>query len=73
MAEAEMLLDLGDGIKRAMAIKNIGTTELSRKTGIARSLISKYRSGAVYPSARNMAKMLDALNINLHELTEPLK
>lgn len=54
-----------------MKQKNITRGELSRKTGITPEQISKYCSGLIYPTARNLTKILNGLNVSLHEITRP--
>ena len=71
MEESLLLLEIGTGIKKVMKQKNITRGELSRKTGITPQQISKYCSGSIYPTARNLTKILNGLNVSLHDITRP--
>ena len=71
MEESLLLLEIGEGIKKVMKQKNITRGELSRKTGITPEQISKYCSGLIYPTARNLTKILNGLNVSLHDITRP--
>ena len=71
MEESLLLLEIGEGIKRVMKQKNITRGELSRKTGITPQQISKYCHGLIYPTARNLTKILNGLNASLHDITRP--
>ena len=71
MTEAALVLCIGTGIKRVMNQKHITRLELSNRTGIRPEQISKYCGGLIYPSARNLVKILNGLNTTLHEITRP--
>lgn len=71
MTEAALVLSIGMGIKRVMNQKHITRRELSNRTGIAPEQISKYCRGLIYPTVRNLVKILNGLNTTLHEITRP--
>ena len=71
MEESLLLLEIGNGIKKVMKQKNITRGELSRKTGIRPEQIGKYCGGLIYPTARNLTKILNGLNTSLHDITRP--
>lgn len=68
MTEAELLMDMGDLLIEVMKVKNITVAELSRRTGMTRPLIYRYRSGTTYPTARNLTRLLNGLNISFNEI-----
>lgn len=71
MTEAELLLDFGDALCRTMKRKNITRAELSRRTGLRRENISRYRRGGHFPQAKTLSAILSALNVSLYELMRP--
>mgnify|MGYP002802636736 CR=1 FL=1 len=55
---------IAERLKRALEIRDISQSELSRKTGIGKSSISTYLTGEYEPKQRNIYKMALALNVN---------
>ena len=48
--------------------KGISQSELSRLTGIHRTLIARYEGGVTWPGSRKLAKMADALGCSVDDL-----
>lgn len=59
-----MKADFSKRLTEAMEDKKINLSELSRKTGIDKSSISRYRSGNYDPGKRNFFRLADALEVN---------
>ena len=57
-------------LKNALSSMKITQTELSKRTGISRSLIGFYCSGKYEPKTENLYKLAKALNLNPQDLTE---
>jgi len=55
---------IADRIKQALEINNMKQADLVEKTGIGKSSISTYISGAYEPKQRNIYKIAKALNVN---------
>ena len=55
---------IAERLKKALEIRDITQSELSRKTGIGKSSISTYLTGEYEPKQRNIYKMALALNVN---------
>ena len=55
---------IAERLKRALEIRDISQSELSRKTGIGKSSISTYLTGEYEPKQKNIYKMALALNVN---------
>ena len=55
---------IAERIKEALSIRNMRQTDLVEKTGIGKSSISTYLSGAYEPKQRNIYKIAKALNVN---------
>lgn len=51
-------------LTQAMEIREISAAELARKTGISKSSISRYMSGAYNPNSVKLAKFSEALHVN---------
>lgn len=51
-------------LQKAMDIRGIKQVELVEKTGISKSAISQYLSGAFVPKQKNTYKLADALNVD---------
>lgn len=54
----------GDKLRQAMNSAEINATELSEKTGISKSTISRYLSGGYIAKQRNLLKLSRALHVN---------
>lgn len=55
---------IAERLKKALEIRDISQSELSRKTGIGKSSISTYLTGEYEPKQKNIYKMALALNVN---------
>ncbi|SDO75476.1 helix-turn-helix domain-containing protein [Clostridium gasigenes] len=55
---------IADRIKEALGIRGMKQSDLVEKTGIGKSSISTYLSGAYEPKQRNIYKIAKALNVN---------
>lgn len=55
---------ISDRIKEALKLKNMKQSDLVTKTGIGKSSISTYISGAYEPKQRNIYKIAKALNVS---------
>lgn len=53
----------GDNLRKAMEKAEINATELSEKTGISKSTISRYLSGGYIAKQRNLLKLSIALHV----------
>lgn len=51
-------------LAQAMKMRKINASQLSEKTGISRSSISRYLSGNYDPGKENFFKIAGALNVN---------
>lgn len=51
-------------LQKAMTVRGIKQIELVEKTGISKSAISQYLSGAFVPKQKNTYKLADALNVD---------
>lgn len=56
--------NISDRLKKALIIRNMTQSDLVRKTGIGKSSICTYLSGAYEPKQKNLYKIAKALNIN---------
>lgn len=54
----------GDKLRRAMEKAEMNATELSEKTGISKSAISRYLSGGYIAKQRNLLKLSRALHVD---------
>ena len=64
----EKLADLVVSRRKA---KKLSQTELARRTGINRSLLSRLEQRDYHPSADQLLALMDALDFSLAEVTEP--
>lgn len=55
---------IAERIREALSIRDMRQTDLVEKTGIGKSSISTYLSGAYEPKQRNIYKLAEALNVN---------
>lgn len=53
----------GDNLRKAMEKAEINATELSEKTGISKSTISRYLSGGYIAKQKNLLKLSLALHV----------
>lgn len=51
-------------IKMAMSANNVNAAELSRRTGLAESTISRYMSGKAFPKQNAIGSIAEALHVN---------
>jgi repressor LexA len=60
----DLMITIADRIKEGLALRNMKQAELVEKTGIGKSSISTYISGAYEPKQKNIYKIAKALNVN---------
>ena len=65
--ESELLLNIADNVDRYL--KKFGVMEISRKTGIDRTLLYRIRQGEILPSLKSLCKLAAAFNTTLDDLT----
>lgn len=58
------MTDFNQRLKQAIAIRNISQTELCSRTGIPKSAMSQYLSGAFKPKQKRTYLLAKALNVN---------
>jgi transcriptional regulator with XRE-family HTH domain len=58
----------GAALKRLRVAKRISQRELAKKTGIDRGDIIDYEKGRVWPQARSLVRLLDALDATADDL-----
>lgn len=68
MTDEEFQIELGLRLKRAMAFNRITQEELSYRTGIAQSLISRYLNGKNSPSYIVLRKLCRAIGCTYYDL-----
>lgn len=56
--------DFANNLKKAMEDANVNATELSEKTGLSKSTISRYLSGGYIAKQRSLYKLSRALNVS---------
>jgi len=61
---------ISERIFKIMEKKKISQLELSKKTGIAQSTISDWKTKKINPSADKLMKICDALDISIEELLQ---
>ena len=69
LSEEDWKVEFGKRLKRIMWVKGISQTDLSDRTGIGQTLISRYISGKTTPSVYNVNKIARALNMTVDGLT----
>ncbi|HEX6899183.1 MAG TPA: helix-turn-helix transcriptional regulator [Thermoanaerobaculia bacterium] len=57
----DMFRHVGAAIRRVRELRGIEQTELARRTGLAKSQISKYETGRDLPKLENLGKIIGAL------------
>ena len=57
-----------DKLKKYRVENNISQEELSSKLYVSRTLISKWENGVVYPSASNMEKLAELMQVDINYL-----
>lgn len=67
--EKEWRKEVGFNIHRSMLKYGVSQTELSIRSGISQSSISRYTDGVVTPSAYNLERIADVLGCDVKELT----
>jgi transcriptional regulator with XRE-family HTH domain len=60
----KLSITISERIKRGLEIRNMKQSELVEKTGIGKSSISTYLSGAYEPKQRNIYKIAKALDVS---------
>ncbi len=66
--EREYRREFGRRLSRVMLHKRVTQIELSQRTGIAQTTISKYITGKATPSSYNFRKIIKALNCSVDYL-----
>ncbi|MBI3991570.1 MAG: helix-turn-helix domain-containing protein [Candidatus Omnitrophica bacterium] len=59
--------DIGKKIKKVREERKLSMRELAAMSGVSVSFISKVEMGKVSPTVMSLQKLLDAMNIDLHE------
>lgn len=67
-SEREYRREFGRRLSRVMLHKRVTQIELSQRTGIAQTTISKYITGKATPSSYNFRKIIKALNCSVDYL-----
>ena len=60
----ENIYIIKDRLNEAMVLRDMTGAELSAKTGLNRSSVSRYLSGKAIPRSLAIGKMAEALNVN---------
>ncbi len=60
----ELKEDFRTRLEKAIALRDIKPVDLARKTGIAESTISQYRSGYAKPKEKRLLLIANALGVN---------
>lgn len=68
MTDTEYKIELGLRIRRAMAFNRVNQDELSYRTGIAQSVISRYITGKLHPSTRVIHKISIAIGCGIDDI-----
>lgn len=68
MSDTEYKIELGLRIRRAMAFNRVNQDELSYRTGIPQSTISKYITGKLLPSTRVIHKISRAIGCGIDDI-----
>lgn len=68
LTEEEWRKEFGRRLKRIMWMKSVSQTELSERSGIGQTLISRYISGKANPSFYNVSKIARVLNCSIDEI-----
>ena len=63
-------MSFADNLKRLLAEKGVSQSELSRRTGINRPMISEYTHGRYEPKTDNLFKIAKALGVGITDLSE---
>lgn len=73
MKKDEILLKVGDEIRRLRKQRKITQEQLSEMTGIGRTAISKYENGSIEIPMYSFVSICEALQIDFLELLEGIK
>lgn len=73
MKKDEILLKVGDEIRRLRKQRKITQEQLSEMTGIGRTAISKYENGSIEMPMYSFVSICEALQIDFLELLEGIK
>ena len=68
MTDTEYKIELGLRIRRAMAFNRVSQDELSCRTGISQSVISRYMTGKLHPSTRVIHRISRAIGCTVEDL-----
>lgn len=64
MSNSNTCVSIAERLQKALDLRGMKQSELSEKTGIGKSSISTYLTGAYEPKQRNIYKMAKVLNVN---------
>lgn len=71
MSDEEYLCELGRTLERMMYYKGISQFEMSERTGISQTTISRYIAGKISPSYYNLDKIARVLNCSMEDFKIP--
>jgi transcriptional regulator with XRE-family HTH domain len=63
--------DISASLRRALGLKGVSVSELSRRTHINKSMLSKYLSNERHPSYQSILRIAEAIEIDPDYLTDP--
>lgn len=73
MKKEDILIKVGDEIRRIRKQKKITQEQLSELTGIGRTAISKYETGSIEIPMSSFVSICDALQIDFLDVLEGIK
>ena len=72
MTQIDFLDMFAENLKWIMRDENISAAELSRRTGMRKSTISKYLKGQQMPTIRAFVNICIALNCDYYDILPPM-
>ena len=66
----EVNMKLGGMFRQRRELLGLNETELAKKTGVHKSLISKYENDLMKPNFKNFIKLCLALGFNIHDFED---
>ena len=70
MTKKDFMKSVGSNLKKELYEHNISQSELSRMTGLSRSIISEYISGKKLPSVKNLINMCSRIGCYPHDIVK---
>jgi transcriptional regulator with XRE-family HTH domain len=70
---ASLKREVGHALRRLRAERGFSQAEISRRSGLSTSRMSRYEAGETEPSLTSLKRILDALGVSLTELDEALE